>query len=75
MEGAGREVGRTTNAIVDDLARQNQRSMRWHAIEQMSVSTRDGGQHCGRGAARQTGNRQGGQAAARMGNHHGRLVP
>ena len=71
VEGAGREVGQTTNAIVDDLASQNQRlDTVAAAIEQMSASTRDvaGNIADAAGAARQTEQqaRQGEQALARM---------
>ena len=68
---AGREVGQTTNAIVDDLASQNQRlDAVAAAIEQMSVSTRDvaGNIADAAGAARQTEQQaRGEQALARMG--------
>ena len=71
VEGAGREVGQTTNAIVDDLASQNQRlDTVAAAIEQMSASTRDvaGNIADAAGAARQTERqaKQGEQALARM---------
>ncbi|MNJ40951.1 Methyl-accepting chemotaxis protein McpS [compost metagenome] len=71
VEGAGREVGQTTNAIVDDLASQNQRlDTVAAAIEQMFASTRDvaGNIADAAGAARQTERqaKQGEQALARM---------
>ena len=71
VEGAGREVGHTTNAIVDDLVSQNQRlDTVATAIEQMSASTRDvaGNIADAAGAARQTEQQamQGEQALARM---------
>jgi methyl-accepting chemotaxis protein len=71
VEGAGREVGQTTNAIVDDLASQNQRlDAVAAAIEQMSVSTRDVAGNIADGGSgspdRATG-KGGEQALARMG--------
>ncbi|MFC5706492.1 HAMP domain-containing methyl-accepting chemotaxis protein [Aeromonas eucrenophila] len=73
VEGAGREVGQTTNAIVEDLASQNQRvDMVAAAIEQMSVSSRDvAGNTAGAAeAARQTEHqaRQGSDRLERMVN-------
>ncbi|MFQ2092836.1 methyl-accepting chemotaxis protein [Aeromonas taiwanensis] len=72
VEGAGREVGHTTNAIADDLASQSLRlDSVAAAIEQVSVSTRDvAGNIAGAaGAARETElqARQGEQALGRMG--------
>ncbi|WP_281706197.1 methyl-accepting chemotaxis protein [Aeromonas taiwanensis] len=72
VEGAGREVGHTTNAIADDLASQSLRlDSVAAAIEQVSVSTRDvAGNIAGAaGAARETEQqaRQGEQALGRMG--------
>ncbi|MNH08733.1 Methyl-accepting chemotaxis protein McpS [compost metagenome] len=73
VEGAGREVGQTTNAIVEDLASQNQRvDMVAAAIEQMSVSSRDvaGNTAVAAEAARQTEHqaRQGSDTLERMVN-------
>ncbi|MCH7371867.1 methyl-accepting chemotaxis protein [Aeromonas sp. MR16] len=73
VEGAGREVAQTTNAIVEDLASQNQRvDMVAAAIEQMSVSARDvAGNTAGAAeAARQTEQqaRQGSDTLERMVN-------
>ena len=75
VEGAGREVGQTTNAIVDDLASQNQRlDAVAAAIEQMSVSTRDvaGNIADAAGAARQTEQQaREGSRPRPHGDHHG----